>query len=68
MSAHEIRLRCLELAIPNGISNPDTKQVLGRAAEYFRFVTEDTGAAPLDNGDAAENSDKTTRRRRRQQA
>jgi len=60
VTQHEIRLRCLELAVPNGISNPDVNQIVTRAAAYFRFVVEDTGSATLNNGNAAENSTEKT--------
>jgi hypothetical protein len=39
MSPEEIRLRCLELARPEGLSNPDAAQIVTRAIVFEAYVT-----------------------------
>jgi hypothetical protein len=46
MTAEQIRLEALKLAIPQGISNPDTKLILDRAREYETFIVGEVTQPP----------------------
>lgn len=38
MSRDEIRMRCLELARPDNITNPDASVIIARAKEFEAYV------------------------------
>jgi hypothetical protein len=44
MTLEQIRLECLRLAVPYGISNPDTTLIVARARAFEAFVTGDAKA------------------------
>ena len=35
-----LRLECLRLARPDGVNNPDAKQIVARARDFLAFVNE----------------------------
>jgi len=40
MTDAELRMKCLELAMPKTITNPDSSQIVNRARVFLEFVTE----------------------------
>lgn len=40
MTDQDIRMKCLELAMPKTITNPDPSQIVARARQFLAFVTE----------------------------
>jgi hypothetical protein len=41
---HTLRLTCLKIARPDGVMNPDAKQIIERANAFYQFVTQATEA------------------------
>lgn len=46
MSPEQIRLEALKLAVPQGLTNPDTKLILDRAAKYEEFIVGESTKSP----------------------
>ncbi len=44
MDDHTLRLTCLKIARPDGVMNPDAKQIIDRANAFYEFVTKATEA------------------------
>jgi hypothetical protein len=39
---HTLRLNCLKIARPDGVMNPDAKQIIDRANAFYQFVMQAT--------------------------
>lgn len=50
LTTEEIRLRCLELARPAGISDPDAARIVSRATQFEAYVTGHADKAPVKRG------------------
>lgn len=46
MTPVELKLKCIELAMPKTINDPDPAHVIRRAQAFYEFVMTDTAQAP----------------------